>query len=1386
MSTYAVLGFRGGYIPLVRPPQSVVSPPATPTGLAVTATGTTTIAYSWSPSAGATSYSLRRSTDSGATWSSVGLSSPTATSGTDSGLAPATLYLYEVSASNAGGQSAWSLPQNATTQAVTSAPGAPTITTTAVSSTQVLIAITPGTGGSPVSYSVERSVSGQSFTVLGTTTSSSYTDITVTAGGTYTYRATATNAAGTSGYSNTSTVTTPAATYTAPTDFQAIPATTAATLYWTKPAGGQQGGYTLERAPDNNGGLLPTTGWVSLGPPSLYALSYADTGLTAGTRYWYRLRANYAGGHVSAYAYLGVVETWPAGVTAGQPRSVFAAPANATRMLIRWQPPLAGGQTGYVLERAPDVSGVPGVFSPVATGLSATTEKFFDTTVSAGTTYWYRVKATDANGTGPGSAWCQTATPTGPTPAAQYLLNIPSLWSKAQAEVAGNTAMWQAVKANINTYAARVLQTTYQANQLITMMEFGLAYRLLKASDPTTANKYADRVVGMIKYGLNGSQTRGFGAFKYLGRGDGSNRTFTIPDADVMASTVQVATRPVLTVPVTRGTITARVRGSGQSDLISSSLPNPSATALFRISNTFAGPADYVLGTDYTVASGYVTWVTGKGPATGATYYVVYDILRDYVSVPSVYPYFLKVSNTSDGNADYTLGTDCRFNSEYQEGYLDWNLPTTNRPALGATYYVTCVDANASIVFTSAFSLSGTTLTLTTAPTASQAVAVQYLYGTFSNGTTTLGYQQTYDGTGGFCAGMTNGGYAARFLVYMFQAADWIWDYPLFPDDLKAELALLGRRWYYVARPGPLNAGLYRYGCLSSNYGNGQNSFVTSLLVCLANRDPVTASLAQTDCLPWYTDTGSQHIAGLLQAPSTNVGTWQDGYWPEGFNYGPFAAKNILYPALALEALGLYDATPLRAWAGDTLKAYLYQWYASGTSAGGAPGVFVEYGDWNDTQFWPAPLADKTYMTAVTALASDPAAKAYGNWYLQNAPDVNSVNGLLPNWEMILFRDTSASATDPGTVLAPNKLCRGYGMVFSRKNWLRNAASTFVTFHASNMVAADHQPTGEGEILIYRGPDPLLVNVCTAGVFQGDNYVRGNLANFVQIDDGGAGLLNKRYSQNPTHAPPYGCTVDRYDGTSTYTYGEMNVAPAWCYIDWTGAVTGSPVSEVVRSVLHVLALDYVFVHDRATTTQAVYRKQLQWHVLQSYNATVSGNTWAVSRGASKLFGATYSDIALTTDLVPLYSGDPTPGDYETVTSTPLVRNFITVDPFYRIRTNPASPTAAVRYTTALQAAASSVGSMDASAFIAGDGQVEGVILGDVVAMFGRNGAVSTPAQYSYTGTSGHTVIHYVTDLTPGQVYALGGAASVTPTASSGGVITFTTTASGSIQTVTIN
>jgi len=182
--------------------------PVAPAGLTATAASNSSISLAWAASAGATTYTVYRSTSATGTFSSIGTAGNISYS--DTGLTPNTAYYYYVTATNAAGTSAASSTVTATTM-VLPIPAAPTgLTATPASSSSITLAWTASTNAT--SYTVSRSTSATgTFAAVGTPSTTSYTDTGLTGATEYFYNVTATDAAGTSPASSTVSATTASA-----------------------------------------------------------------------------------------------------------------------------------------------------------------------------------------------------------------------------------------------------------------------------------------------------------------------------------------------------------------------------------------------------------------------------------------------------------------------------------------------------------------------------------------------------------------------------------------------------------------------------------------------------------------------------------------------------------------------------------------------------------------------------------------------------------------------------------------------------------------------------------------------------------------------------------------------------------------------------------------------------------------------------------------------------------------------------------------------------------------------------------------------------------------------------------------------------------------------
>jgi titin len=354
------------------PPSAVVvdtTAPSSPTNVIAIARSASAVAVSWAGGAEATGFTIMASSDGGAHYLPVGAAAAEATGYEVTGLSAGTAYLFQVFARNAAGPSAPAGPAAATT-----APAAPaSVTAAAVSSGQIDVAWAPSAGAT--GYDVQRSTDGISFLGLAPASAevTSYADDTTAAATRYWYRIVATNAGGSSITSTAADATTAAS-----SPLGLVARTTSDTridLSWGPLP--HASGYAVGVSTDG-------TTFTDLGTPAAGTDAYAATGLMPGTAYWFRVAAS---------------------TTNEAPTNVAAVAASAGEVMVSWS--FVTGAQGYVVERSLD--GATGWASVGST--TAGTTQFTDSSVAAGTSYYYRVLATDAGGNSAPSAVAAATTP---------------------------------------------------------------------------------------------------------------------------------------------------------------------------------------------------------------------------------------------------------------------------------------------------------------------------------------------------------------------------------------------------------------------------------------------------------------------------------------------------------------------------------------------------------------------------------------------------------------------------------------------------------------------------------------------------------------------------------------------------------------------------------------------------------------------------------------------------------------------------------------------------------------------------------------------------------------------------------------------------------------
>ena len=264
--------------------------PAAPTGLTATAASTSQIDLTWTASGGATSYNVKRASVNGGPYTTIA-TGVTTTGFSDTALFSGTTYYYVVSAINGSGESANSTQASKTTLSV-----APTgLTATAVSSSQINLGWTASSGAT--SYNVKRAIAnGGPYTIVATgVMATTYSDTTAGGGTTSYYVVSAVNGGGESANSAQASATTVPV---APTGMTAtVASSTQINLSWTVSTGAAS--YNLKRATANGGPYTTIT--------NVTTTSYNNTGLTAGTTYYYVVTALNAAGESASSSQVSAV-----------------------------------------------------------------------------------------------------------------------------------------------------------------------------------------------------------------------------------------------------------------------------------------------------------------------------------------------------------------------------------------------------------------------------------------------------------------------------------------------------------------------------------------------------------------------------------------------------------------------------------------------------------------------------------------------------------------------------------------------------------------------------------------------------------------------------------------------------------------------------------------------------------------------------------------------------------------------------------------------------------------------------------------------------------------------------------------------------------------------
>jgi|GEM_PF-1601367 len=364
--------------------------PGTPTFSAISTTGLT---VNWTADPGSSSYKVERCSGAGCSTFSQIASGVAVTSYSDSGLTAGTSYSYRIRGTNAVGDGPYS--GTGTSVTIPLAPTAPTFTgVTAASMTLNWSAVTGA-----VTYKIDRCTGvscAPTAPLISGIATTTYSDSSLTAGTSYSYRIRAANTGGNSAYSATGTQATLPLPGTPGTPTFTNVDSTGMVVNWT--ASSNATSYKVERC---SGAGCSTFSQIASG---VTATTYSDSGLTPTTSYTYRIRGTNDGGDGT---YSGnASQTTLSSVGATGSLSISNVTTNAMR--VSWG--AASNAVSYKVERCAGTNCAS--FSQIASGVS--TLFYDDTSLSPATSYTYRVRGTNGSGDGAYSnTWSQVTLQTG-------------------------------------------------------------------------------------------------------------------------------------------------------------------------------------------------------------------------------------------------------------------------------------------------------------------------------------------------------------------------------------------------------------------------------------------------------------------------------------------------------------------------------------------------------------------------------------------------------------------------------------------------------------------------------------------------------------------------------------------------------------------------------------------------------------------------------------------------------------------------------------------------------------------------------------------------------------------------------------------------------------
>jgi titin len=360
-----------------------------PTGLAATPLSSTSIQLTFDTlDTNATQVRLSYSTN-GIVYSSLGVFNLPVTSIKASSLTPNTQYWFKIAVKRDLNESSYSEPAMAKTLPTGAPPAAPSeLNGTALSCNRAELVWNDNSDNED-GFKIERKEGLGSYSEIATVTSNTttFTDSSVGAEKTYSYRIRAYNSFGNSSYSNEVIVSTPPCgpVPNPPTNLSVtLISVSEAKLKWTDNSDNEQS-FILERKAEGETYTVVST-------IASNTVETTSTGLLSDTKYYFRIRARNEYGY-SNYSNEVSVTTPSETATPDAPTGLTATATSCGSVSLTWTDNSIN-ETSFVVERKLEGES----YTIIEGTLPANTNSYTDNTVEEGKKYYYKVKASNANG----------------------------------------------------------------------------------------------------------------------------------------------------------------------------------------------------------------------------------------------------------------------------------------------------------------------------------------------------------------------------------------------------------------------------------------------------------------------------------------------------------------------------------------------------------------------------------------------------------------------------------------------------------------------------------------------------------------------------------------------------------------------------------------------------------------------------------------------------------------------------------------------------------------------------------------------------------------------------------------------------------------------------